>query len=441
MTPSTRRDFLRQVFLLAGAAASGSLLTACGGSASAMSSTAAATRRAMRTGRFATLGPLGEPDALGLRLPAGFSARLIAEATQPVAGTSHNWHIFPDGGGVVPRADGGWIYCSNSEVPGFGTLGFLVPQLGALANPLERLTPGLGGASAIVFDRDGNITDAYSILSGTTFNCAGCATPWGTWLSCEEIPEGQVWECDPTGATPAIARPTLGLFSHEATAIDAARRMVYMTEDMPDGRFYRWVASAADWPAGAARPALAEGRLQVLQVVGDVADALKGPVPVVWRDALAPDAPQNENRLADSTAFDGGEGLWLHDDYAFFSTKGDNRIWAYDIPAGTLEVIYDLDTSDNPILSGVDNITVTDQGDILVCEDGGDMQVVVLLPDGTLKPLLQIVGQDQSEVAGIAFSPDGRRLYFTSDRGGRLPDGSYGAGLGLTYELTLPPGL
>jgi Tol biopolymer transport system component len=48
------------------------------------------------------------------------------------------------------------------------------------------------------------------------------------------------------------------------------------------------------------------------------------------------------------------------------------------------------------------------------------------------------VGQDQSEVAGIAFSPDGRRLYFTSDRGSNQSVGGQRVGLGVTYELMLP---
>ena len=133
-------------------------------------------------------------------------------------------------------------------------------------------------------------------------------------------------------------------------------------------------------------------------------------------------------------------GIWNYQGYIYFSSKGDERIWVYDTHTETLEVIYDLATSDNPILSGVDNITVTSQGDVLVAEDGGDMQVVVILPDRTLKPLLQIVGQDASEIAGIAFSPDGRRMYFTSDRGGPRPGGGYGVGFGITYELMLPPG-
>ncbi|WP_369812130.1 alkaline phosphatase PhoX [Mycobacterium tuberculosis] len=49
------------------------------------------------------------------------------------------------------------------------------------------------------------LEDSYRILRNTTFNCAGVVTPWKTWLSCEEIPTGLVWECDPFGIQ--AARP------------------------------------------------------------------------------------------------------------------------------------------------------------------------------------------------------------------------------------------
>ena len=429
-----RREFLRRLFLSAGAiSAAPTLLSACGESLPG----GIARGAAGGIGRFANIGPLGEPDANGIRVPEGFSTRVVAIANQPpTPNSSYLWHIFPDGGGVMPKADGGWYYISNSEIPGVGTLGTQFPQLAPLSNVLDEFVPGLSGAGVLEFDADGTVIDAYSILGGTTFSCAGVVTPWNTWLSCEEFPNGQVWECDPTGNAAAIARPTLGYFSHEAAALDTARRIIYLTEDFPDSRFYRWLPADGDWPVGG-RPALQNGRLQVLQVLGEgVAGAINGPQPVVWIDALAPDAPQDANRHPDSAAFDGGEGVWNYQGYIYFSTKGDERIWVYDSNRETLEVIYDLATSDNPILSGVDNITITPQGDVLVAEDGGDMQVVVILPDRTLKPLLQITGQDQSEVAGIAFSPDGRRMYFTSDRG--APNS---VGLGITYELLLPPGL
>ena len=85
-----------------------------------------------------------------------------------------------------------------------------------------------------------------------------------------------------------------------------------------------------------------------------------------------------------------------------------------------------------PILQGVDNVEATGSGELLVAEDGGDMQIVVVDPSGRALPLLQIVGHDRSEITGPAFSPDHSRLYFSSQRGasGRSSDG-------VTYEVRI----
>ncbi|SDW30615.1 alkaline phosphatase PhoX [Marinobacter mobilis] len=467
----SRRAFLRAMFYTAGAVGSASWLVGCGGGDSVQGDSLTPTPADPVTpvvptpppeepglvGRFADLGPLEDPDIYGVRSPAGFTTRVVAinnelpqpngmAAASPTPGGIGNrpWHIFPDGAGVVPRDNGGWIYISNSEVPGIGSLGFTFPALSGLTNIIEQFTPGLAQVGTLVFDPDGTIVDSYTILTGTTFNCAGCVTPWKTWLSCEEFPNGQVWECDPFQAGEGLARPTLGFFSHEAVAIDPNERLLYLTEDMPDGRFYRWVPDPADWPEGAERAALQAGRLQVMAVGGDgVEGALTSPQPITWIDARNPHLPQNEHRIAESTAFDGGEGVWYFNGIVYFATKGDNRIWAVDIAAQTVEIIYDLATAEAPnnILSGVDNLFVTNQGDVLVAEDGGDMQIVAILPDRTLKPIVQVVGQDASEIAGVAFSPDGRRMYFTSDRGGRNGFGGFTNGLGMVYEVLLPDSL
>src|ERR671925_1751026 len=63
-------------------------------------------------------GPIADaPDENGLRLPAGFSSRVVAITGRLVPGTTHLWHPLPDGGACFPMADGGWGYTSNSEVP------------------------------------------------------------------------------------------------------------------------------------------------------------------------------------------------------------------------------------------------------------------------------------------------------------------------------------
>ena len=65
---------------------------------------------------FTPYGFLQEADENGIRLPKGFRSRVIANSFEPVAGTGHAWHQFPDGAAVFPTPDG-WIYVCNSEVP------------------------------------------------------------------------------------------------------------------------------------------------------------------------------------------------------------------------------------------------------------------------------------------------------------------------------------
>lgn len=362
------------------------------------------------TARAAQLGELQPADANGLRLPEGFSSRVVAQSLLPVStGPSefldYTWHILPDGGATFPQNEGGWIYVSNSES---------LPELG-------------GGTSALRFDATGGIISAYRILSDTRLNCAGGPTPWGTWLSCEEIAFGFVYECDPTGVVPARKCRALGAFKHEAVAVDPIYRHLYLTEDESDGRLYRF--SPTNYPD------LAAGRLEVASV--DQASGL-----ISWHSLPLPDPTisplgylwPTRKQVSNSTAFNGGEGIWYHEGTVYFTTKGDNRVWALDTHTQMLRILYDVATSSTPVLRGVDNVTVSANGKLLVGEDGGDMQLVVLDTTGRAAPLLQIEGQASSEITGPAFNPAGDRLYFSSQRG---PYGD-GQSLGITYEVRGP---
>ncbi|MEU6287389.1 alkaline phosphatase PhoX [Streptomyces sp. NPDC046988] len=342
-------------------------------------------------------GALGSPDANGLRLPAGFTSRVIARSGQKVAGTSYTWHSAPDGGACYPDGSG-WIYVSNSEV-----------------NPS-------GGASAVRFSATGAVTSAYRVLSGTRQNCAGGRTPWNTWLSCEEVDRGYVYETDPWGVKAAVRRDAMGRFKHEAAAADPVRKVVYLTEDVTDGCFYRFRPTT--WGD------LSSGTLEVL-VAGSATSG-----PVTW--ARVPDpsgATATRDQVSGAKRFNGGEGCYYADDTCWFTTKGDNRVWQYDAAAQTVELAYDdsLVTSGGAPLTGVDNVTGSSSGDLFVAEDGGNMEICVITPNDVVAPFLRIDGQSGSEITGPAFSPDGTRLYFSSQRG---TSGSSSGGI--TYEVRGP---
>ncbi|MFB9067671.1 alkaline phosphatase PhoX [Pseudofulvimonas gallinarii] len=387
-----RRQFLRQSLLAAGVLAIGPRLVG--------RAFAAATDGGLEAWDY---GPLLPANAHGLRLPAGFSSRIIARADEVIGRSGYAWHRAPDGGACFAAGDGGWVYASNSE-----------------------LGPGAGGVGAVRFDPQGNIVDAYRIADGTTRNCSGGPTPWGTWITCEETERGRAIECDPLGRRPQRELPALGWLYREAVAIDPRHGHVYHTEDRHDGRLYR--SRHPDYPD------LGTGVLEAaVMEPGDIHQ----PRRLRWIPVPHPNPddsqPYTRLQVPEATVFDRGEGMWYHAGMVYFTTTADNRIWAIDCAAQTIQCIYDREaTSPAGIATGVDNLCATADGNLLVAEDGGELRLVMVTPEGRAAPLLQ-VEHEGSELAGPAFSPDGTRLYFSSQRGPAV-DGNYG----VTFEVSGP---
>ena len=223
------------------------------------------------------------------------------------------------------------------------------------------------------------------------------------------------------GKKPAILQSALGTFIHEAVTVDLKNNCLYLTEDVPDGGFYRFRASNA-------LPDLTKGTLEIAKIKQRGGSSYIKWIPVP--DPLASKIPTRA-QVSNSARFAGGEGIDIFQNKVYFTTKYDNRVWSYNTNNQKLRIIYDITTSHNPILKGVDNLIVTPAGDILVTEDMGNMQIIVITPRNKIKPLIQIICHLNSVVTGPAFDPSFFRLYFSSQRG--TSGKSSG---GITYEVS-----
>ena len=299
-------------------------------------------------------------------LPAAASPRASSPGARPRSRTrGYLVPPFPDGAATYPTPDGGWILAVNTEVP------------------------AIGGASAIRFDAAGTITSAYRILENTNLNCAGGPTPWGTWLSCEEVDNGLVWECDPTGRqAPRLA--TAGAWARSSTrpcASTPTASGVYLSEDIGDGGLYRFTPDRVPRPLGrAARDR--RGRRRRARSPGR-----RCPIRAAPRARRAARSPEH-------IVFQRGEGIWFDSGIVYLATTTRTRrsTPTTRAPASSMSSTAPTTPSDTP-LRGVDNLHVSRSGDLFVAEDSytndpDAMDVCIITPDRVVSRFLKLTGPE-----------------------------------------------
>ena len=416
-------------------------------------------------------GPL-RPDPAGLfDLPSGFAYAIVSRAGE----TMSDGLVVPgktDGMGCFPLDDRRVVLVRNHECKhldgDIGPYGVGMPLASRVPRELvydfnDAGVPLVGGTTTLIYDLAARrLERQFLSLTGTSTNCAGGITPWGSWLSCEETTQtaglevgkdhGFVFEVP--SAARQLVRPeplrAMGRFRHEAACVDPATGIVYMTEDEPEGQglIYRFLP--------AERGALHKGgRLQALGLRDSPAggDIRNWEAPywaqgdrrqVVWIELDGVDNPYGDLRYRGHAAGAAwvarGEGIFFgHGCIYISSTSGGPgklgqilryRPSAHEGQAGEIRAPGSLElfvqTRHKTHMEMNDNIAVAPWGHLFVCEDKEDgvNYLRAVTPKGriyTVARNAKLGGGDvgiNSELAGACFSPDGRTLFVNIYRPG-----------------------
>lgn len=330
--------------------------------------------------------------------------------------------------------------------------------------------PVNGGTSTLIYShRSQRIERSHLSLIGTVRNCAGGATPWGSWLSCEETlvdkahgygrEHGYVFEVPSlsNGLVDAVPLTAMGRFMHEAAAVDSTNGIVYLSEDYERSLFYRFIPKTPGkltdggrlqalvmrgWPSANTRNWPEDTKDKNAQAV-----AMQQRFACEWIDLDEVTAPAGDlskrGEAKGAAIFARGEGLAFAlradktREVLFSATTGGaakiGQVWRYQPSPfegtaremeqpGMMELLYE--SHNRAILQACDNLTVAPWGDLIICEDSySDSSDTVnylrgLTPSGKIYTLAMNAHPAKGEFCGACFSPDGSTLFVNIQKPG-----------------------
>jgi len=434
-----------------------------------------------------------------LRLPRGFEYTAISIRGNRmsdgvlVPGDHDGMAAFPGKWGNVVLVRNHEL--SPAEDEAGSKVGCLAPN-GKQYDPFKGEADGLGGGgtTTLIVDRYGRAIRDYVSLGGTIRNCAGGPTPWGSWISCEEnvsvpssepdnvvtVKHGYNFEVpselgEAVDPIPLIA---MGRMNHEAVSVDKDGT-VYETEDRGDSAWYKFVpkkrprefgdlqeggdlyamvidlgqkSNCNEDPIPTGKFPLENPETECVDTrglgregAGSMLPFLGQPLKVRWVKLEDVDPEEDtlrfEAQKKGAAVFWRGEGAWYDKGKHYWICSGagdaaEGQVWCYDPKQETVTMI--VESTDENLLDGPDNMTVAPDGTIYLCEDGsGNSEnpdapnfsqyiVGVDKSGGLFQVAHNIIPDDTSEFAGACFSPNGRYMYVNSQ------------GIGITYAIQGP---
>lgn len=351
-------------------------------------------------------------DDGNLRLSNGLQAKPIAVSGKFV--DYHNgkhsdirFHGQPDGAAVFEKDDGGWYYVSNCENKTQGEEWFN------------------GGVGTIEFDKDGNVLNYQRVAFHTRNNCGGGKTPWNSWVTCEEISFGSIYQVDPTGARAPIETDMGSSGLYESFAYDdrddADRPTFYATRDSHRGSVTRFTpnnqgmecySQVEDYDRWCT---LDYGTRDFLLISGESTGTFE------W---TTDETAARENAEA---YFPNTEGIDIVDGMLYMTSKKLKRLLILNLRTMTYTYESTVGGAFNEQPDQVARLVKGTADSILYfCEDGGlganSPGVFGRSADGKYFHIFDGTFEHKDETSGLAFSPDGYHMYVSYQKAGILYD-------------------
>lgn len=344
-----------------------------------------------------------------IRLPEGFSYKIVAETGTPLTGGRGPYPrpSFPDLSVARRWKKGRLLLSTSHEMP--AEFPFAHPP------PAEDYDEFASGAiTSLLLDTNFDIVESAYNVGGMLTNCSGSGTRWGTVLTGEETtadlgaPHGFIWEVD-IHKNNKVRLDDCGRFEHETAVVDNRTGYVYLTEDDSPGLLYRM------------RPRQ-PGRL----AKGGVLEAysrrgwVRIPDPT-GRDGTSP-ADQGSDRGA--LVFRRLEGGVFDGRHFYFTETQDTsacgKVWRLQVDTGRLELFAQGGRVD---LCMPDNVVFDLERNVYVCEDQGPESRrnsrihFIDRKTGKMAVFAEIVNP-ADEPTGPDFTPGGRALFLNLQRSG-----------------------
>ncbi len=375
-------------------------------------------------GCFTSLIPRPQNDTLAI--PSTHAFQYIAASGQPYKGSIGTFSTNFDFTGYVPingSSTRGYVSINHERSNGQGGVSVMEVQLNQQTGLWETISSGAVDFTPVV---------------GTTNNCSGTVTPWGTIISCEEATTstdtngdgyhdyGWAIELDPAtrqvrdfgNGKQKLWR--LGKMDHENVVIANDKKTLYQGEDDTRGSIYKFIADQAE--------RMNNGVLYALQL--DAPYVNGEPTGTTGKWIAIPNSTPAECNAVKATAaslgatlFNGIEDVEISpiDGKIYFTVKGVGRVYRFKDNGTTISEFetfvggkdYRV-TINNKVVTeswelGNDNLTFDDRGNLYVLQDGGRNHLWVLRPDHTqANPKVEVFLQTpiSGEPTGMTFTPD-----------------------------------